>query len=143
MLTREGPVQGGGVGAAVGGRMVATELAQRLAQPIRDILLQSQAVIQDRSAFDPATAKRRFFVAVSDYEAPCLCLCSRTMHIATLHEGLARIFARRFPLKIFPHPADIPPTPIIAQWNSVRELDPGVRWFLQQMSEVARIMTDV
>src|SRR5712672_692696 len=68
MLTRERPVQGGGVGAAVGGRMVATELAQRLAQPIRDILLQSQAVIQDRSAFDPATAKRRFFVAVSDYE---------------------------------------------------------------------------
>jgi len=32
---------------SVGARMVATELAQRLAQPIRDILLQSQAVIQE------------------------------------------------------------------------------------------------
>jgi len=257
---------------SVGGRMVATELAQRLAQPIRDILLQSQAVIQERSAFDPASAQRRFFVAVSDYEgtvfmpllmrhlscvAPGITVSLRltishaqltlpqvanilehrqndfvvlpeelasqnhpraklyderyvciawkgnaqlanslsleqfleathviaefadsrsqsldgnalaalgyvrkvgmaveqftlipefivgTNQIATVHAGLARLFAKRFPLDIFPLPVEIPPTPIIAQWNSVRELDPGVRWFLQQMSEVARCMTDL
>ena len=52
----------------VGGRMVPTELTQRLAAPIREILQQSQAVIQERSGFDPATAIRRFYVAVSDYE---------------------------------------------------------------------------
>jgi LysR family nod box-dependent transcriptional activator len=249
--------------------MVATELAQRLAQPIRDILLQSQAVIQERSAFDPASAKRRFFVAVSDYEgtvfmplltrhlstvAPGITVSLRltishaqltvpqvanilehrqndfvvlpdalasqnhpraklyderyvciawkgndhlgsalsleqylasthviaefadsrsqsldgnaltalgyvrkvgiaveqftlipefivgTMQIATVHTGLARLFARRFPLNIFPLPVEIPSMSIIAQWNSVRELDPGVRWFVQQMRDVARGM---
>lgn len=257
---------------SVGARMVATELAQRLAQPIRDILLQSQAVIQERSAFEPARAKRRFFVAVSDYEgtvfmplltrhlsrvAPGITVSLRltishaqltlpqvanilehrqndfvvlpealasqnhprvklyderyvciawkgndqlnasltleqflesthviaefadsrsqsldgsalealgyvrkvgmaveqftlipefivgTNQIATVHAGLARLFAKRFPLNIFPLPVEIPWMPVIAQWNSVRELDPGIRWFLEQMIEVARGMTEI
>ena len=256
---------------SVGSRMVATELAQRVAQPIRDILLQSQAVIQERSGFEPANAKRRFFVAVSDYEgtvfmplltrhlsqvAPGISVSLRltishaqltvpqvanilehrqndfvilpdalasqnhpraklfderyvciawkgndqlntslsldqylesthviaefadsrsqsldgdalvtlghvrkvgiaveqfslipefvvgTKQIATVHAGLARLFARRFPLNIFPIPVEIPPMSIIAQWNSIRELDPGVRWFLRQMSEVAQTIPE-
>lgn len=253
----------------VGTRMVATELAQRLAQPIRDILLQSQAVIQERSGFDPASAIRRFFIAVSDYEgtvyiplltahlsrvAPGISVSLRltithaqptfpqvtnlleqrqndfvvlpeelasphhpraslyeeqyvciawkgndklnggislgqyleathvvaefadnrsqsldgdalaalgyvrkvgtaveqftlipeyivgTTQIATVHAGLARVFARRLPLNIFPVPISIPPMVVIAQWNSVRELDPGVGWFVQQMTQVAHAM---
>jgi LysR family transcriptional regulator, nod-box dependent transcriptional activator len=254
---------------SVGTRMVPTELAQRLAQPIRDVLLRSQAVIQERSAFDPGSVKRRFFVAVSDYEgtvfipflmrhlsvvAPGITVSLRltiahaqltfpqvgdilehrqndfvvlpdalaspnhprarlydehyvciawsgndrlngalslaqylesthvvaefadsrsqsldgdalaalgyvrkigtaveqftlipefivgTMQIATVHAGLARLFAKRFPLHIFPLPVEIPALSIIAQWNSVRELDPGIRWFLQQMTETARTL---
>jgi LysR family transcriptional regulator, nod-box dependent transcriptional activator len=254
---------------SVGGRMVATELAQRLAAPIRNILVQTQAVIQERSAFDPGNAKRRFFVAVSDYEgtvfiplltnhlsrvAPGISVSLRltishaqltfpqvanilehrqndfvvlpealashnhpraplfydryvciawegnhvfgesisleqylesthviaefadsrsqsldgdalstlgysrrvgtaveqftlipeyvvgTNQIATVHAGLARLFSRRFPLKIIPLPFEIPPLAIVAQWNAVRELDPGVRWFVQQMNEVAASM---
>ena len=254
---------------SVGGRMVATELAQRLSKPILDILQQSQAVIQERSSFDPASAKRRFFVAVSDYEgtvfmprlarhlaeaAPGITLSLRltishaqltaphvanilehrqndfvvlpdalgsqnhpreklyddryvgiawqhndllktplgleqyleathviaefadsrsqsldgialselgytrkvgmaveqftllpefvvgTQQIATVHAELARLFAARFPLTIFPLPVELPPISIIAQWNAVRELDPGVRWFLSQMITVAQTM---
>ncbi len=52
----------------VGRRMAPTELAQRLAGPIRQVLEQSQQVIEERAGFDPATAKRRFYLAVSDYE---------------------------------------------------------------------------
>lgn len=252
---------------SVGGRMLPTELTQRLAEPIRDILRQSQVVIQERSAFDPATAVRRFFVAVSDYEgsafmpmvtrhlaqvAPGIAVSLRltilpaqlsfpqvtnllehrqndfvvlpeslaspnhprqwlyderyvviawdgnrrigpelsldqyltlshvvaefadsrsqgfegdalaalgharnvgtaveqftlipeyvvgTEQIATVHAGLARLFVTRFPLRIFPVPVELPPLPIIVQWNRVRELDPGVRWFAGQLQEVAR-----
>jgi LysR family transcriptional regulator, nod-box dependent transcriptional activator len=252
---------------SVGTRMVATELAQRLAQPIREILLQSQAVIQERSGFDPGSAERRFFIAVSDYEgtvyiprltahlsrvAPGISVSLRltithaqlafpqvtnlleqrqndfvvlpealasplhpraklydeqyvciawkgnerlhrsisleqymgathviaefadsrsqslegealaalgyvrkvgtavgqftlipeyvvgTEQIATVHAGLARVFARRFPLSILPVPIAIPPMAVIAQWNAVRELDPGVSWFVQQMTAVAQ-----
>ena len=251
----------------VGGRMLPTELALRMAGPIRDILRQSQAVIQERSAFDPSTAERRFFVAVSDYEAsalmPAVCrhvarvapgisvslrltisptqlsfpqvvnildhrqndfvilpapLASEnhprqwlydeqyvviawaenphigdemsieqyltlshvvaefadsrsqgfegdalatlgharkvgtavehftlipefvvgTEQIATVHAELAKAFRSRFPLKVFPVPIELPPLPIIAQWNRVRELDPGVRWFASQLMEAAR-----
>jgi LysR family transcriptional regulator, nod-box dependent transcriptional activator len=251
----------------VGGRMLPTELTLRLAGPIRDILRQSQVVIQERSAFDPSTAQRRFFVAVSDYEGsalmPAVCrqvarlapgitvslrltisptqlsfpqvvnvldhrqndfvvlpasLASEnhprqwlydehysviawagnphlgdkisleqyltlshvvaefadsrsqgfegealaalghvrrvgtavehftlipefvvgTEQIATVHAELAKVFKARFPLKVFPVPIELPPLPIIAQWNRVRELDPGVRWFASQLTEVAR-----
>jgi LysR family transcriptional regulator, nod-box dependent transcriptional activator len=251
----------------VGGRMLPTELTLRLAAPIRDILRQSQAVIQERSAFDPLTAERRFFVAVSDYEgsafmpavtrhlarlAPGISVSLRltisptqlslpqvtnildhrqndfvvlpaslaseshprewlydehyvvvawdgnrligdelgideylalshvvaefadsrsqgfegqaltalgyvrkvgtavehftlipefvvgTDQIATVHAELARLFVTRFPLKTYPIPIALPPLPIVAQWNRVRELDPGVRWFAAQLMEVAR-----
>jgi LysR family nod box-dependent transcriptional activator len=252
---------------AVGRRMVPTELAERLAIPVRHILEQSQAVIQERSGFDPATARRRFYVAVSDYEgtvfmpevsrhvaaiAPQVAISLRltfshaqltfpqvaeileqrhndfvvlpdmlasadhprerlyeetylcigwsgneslgdslsleqyldaehvvaefadnrapsfegdalaraghvrkvavaveqftlipeyivgTRRLATVHAGLARKFAERFPIKLYPVPVVLPPLTIVVQWNRVRERDPGVQWILATLSEVAR-----
>jgi LysR family nod box-dependent transcriptional activator len=61
-----------------------------------------------------------------------------TDQIATVHAELARLFATRFPIKLYPVPVELPTLPIIAQWNRVRELDPGVRWFATQLQEVAR-----
>ncbi len=37
-----------------------------------------------------------------------------------------------------PVPAKLPTMSIIAQWNHVRELDPGVRWFIAQLREVGK-----
>src|ERR1700753_3653407 len=73
---------------AAGGRMLPTELTRRLATPIRDILRQSQAVIQERAAFDPATAQRRFFVAVSDYEGSAF-MPAVTRHLARVAPGIS------------------------------------------------------
>ena len=250
-----------------GRRMVPTELAERLAVPIRNILEQSQAVIQERSGFDPATARRRFYVAVSDYEgavfmpevsrhvaalAPGVAISLRltfshaqltfpqvaeileqrhndfvvlpdalasanhprewlydesylcigwagneslgdslsleryldaqhvvaefadnralgfegealarsghvrkvavaveqftlipeyiagTHRLATVHAGLARKFAERFPLKLYPVPVPLPPLAVVVQWNRVRERDPGLQWVLAALIDVAR-----
>src|ERR1700674_3568666 len=44
---------------AVGGKMVPTELAQRLADPIQEILARSHVVIHERAGFSPANAVRR------------------------------------------------------------------------------------
>jgi LysR family nod box-dependent transcriptional activator len=251
---------------AVGGRMVPTELAQRLADPIQEILVRSNLVIHERASFNPSTAIRRFFVAVSDYEgtvfmpevmrrlmtvAPGIAVSLRltlshaqltfpqvteilaqrqndfvvlpailgsqshprewlydehylciawsgndrigdamsldqymdsthviaefadsrsqgfegdalaelgytrkigvaveqftlipeyivgTPQIATIHAGLARVFAQRFPIKLYPAPVPLPALPIIVQWNRIRDLDPGVRWLVDQFREVA------
>lgn len=52
--------------------MVPTDLAMRLAHPIQQLLHQAQLIVEARGEFDPATAERRFSVAVSDYEANIL-----------------------------------------------------------------------
>ncbi|MGA2511741.1 MAG: LysR family transcriptional regulator, partial [Candidatus Acidiferrales bacterium] len=51
----------------VGGRMALTPVAQGLIKPVRNLLLQAQATIATQTRFDPATSRRRFSVAVSDY----------------------------------------------------------------------------
>ena len=51
----------------VGGRMALTPVAQGLIKPVRNLLLQAQATIGTQIRFDPATSRRRFSVAVSDY----------------------------------------------------------------------------
>jgi len=251
---------------AVGGRMVPTELAQRLADPIQEILVRSHLVIHERAGFNPSNAIRRFLVAVSDYEgtvfmpevirrlmtvAPGIAMSLRltlahaqltfpqvtqileqrqndfvvlpailgsqihprewlydehylciawagndhigdamsldqymnsthviaefadsrsqgfegdalaelgykrkigvaveqftlipeyivgTRQIATIHAGLARVFAQRFPIKLYPAPVPLPALSIIVQWNRIRDLDPGVRWLVDQFREVA------
>jgi DNA-binding transcriptional LysR family regulator len=60
-----------------------------------------------------------------------------TQQIATIHAGLARVFAQRFPIKLYPVPVPLPALSIIVQWNRIRVLDPGVRWLVDQFREVA------
>ncbi|HWJ36023.1 MAG TPA: LysR substrate-binding domain-containing protein, partial [Steroidobacteraceae bacterium] len=61
-----------------------------------------------------------------------------TDQIATVHAGLAHLFKDRFPIKLYPVPVKLPTISIITQWNHVRELDPGVRWFIAQLREVGK-----
>ncbi|VCU69186.1 Nodulation protein D 2 [Pigmentiphaga humi] len=51
----------------VGKTLVPTPLAEQLVKPVRDVLLQIQAVTRARPTFDPATATRRFTIESSDY----------------------------------------------------------------------------
>ena len=50
-----------------GGKMVLTPVAQSLAKPVRNLLLQAQATIATQARFDPIASHRRFSVAASDY----------------------------------------------------------------------------
>jgi len=52
---------------AVGRSMVLTPLADDLVQPLRDVLLQVHGTITTKTRFDPASSKRHFSIAVSDY----------------------------------------------------------------------------
>ncbi len=58
----------------VGRTMVLTPLAESLAAPLRDLLLQTEAFVTLRSAFDPATSERRFTISGSDYVTEILLL---------------------------------------------------------------------
>jgi LysR family transcriptional regulator, nod-box dependent transcriptional activator len=51
----------------VGRTMVLTPLAEDLAQPVRDVLLQVQTTIASKPRFDPAVSARHFTIAVSDF----------------------------------------------------------------------------
>ena len=51
----------------VGRRMVLTPLAAALAQPLREILLQTAKLSKTRSAFEPQSSTRRFTLSCSDY----------------------------------------------------------------------------
>jgi LysR family nod box-dependent transcriptional activator len=51
----------------VGKTQVLTPLAIELIKPVRDVLLQIQAVTRARPSFDPATSSRRFVIESSDY----------------------------------------------------------------------------
>jgi LysR family transcriptional regulator, nod-box dependent transcriptional activator len=51
----------------VGRGMVLTPLAENLARPVRDLLLQVQSTLESTPCFNPATSTRHFSLAVSDY----------------------------------------------------------------------------
>jgi LysR family nod box-dependent transcriptional activator len=51
----------------VGRTLELTPLAQELAVPVRNVLLQIQTVVSLNPEFNPATAKRHFKIATSDY----------------------------------------------------------------------------
>lgn len=51
----------------VGRNLVPTPLGLSLAKPVRDILLQSEAALQSRPAFDPKHAERKFILMMSDF----------------------------------------------------------------------------
>lgn len=50
-----------------GREMLLTPFAEGLIDPVRDLLLRTGAVLERRSAFDPATAERHFRIAASDF----------------------------------------------------------------------------
>ncbi len=56
----------------VGRKMVLTPLAEELAQPVRQILLQAEAVIHRRPGFAPESSHRTFRLVMSDYVATVL-----------------------------------------------------------------------
>jgi DNA-binding transcriptional LysR family regulator len=51
----------------VGRRMELTALAQGLAEPLGDLLVRIDGLMNTRAEHDPATSRRRFTVAASDY----------------------------------------------------------------------------
>ena len=51
----------------VGRTMTLTPLAEGLVEPVRDFLLQAEAILNNNPAFDPATSTRKFRMMMSDY----------------------------------------------------------------------------
>src|SRR3984957_5818068 len=51
----------------VGRSMVPTPLAQAMAQPVRDILLQVESVASTNVEFNPGTSRRKISILASDY----------------------------------------------------------------------------
>jgi LysR family transcriptional regulator, nod-box dependent transcriptional activator len=56
----------------VGRSMVPTPLANSIAQPVRDILLQIESVASSNVQFDPRTSQRKIGILASDYVADVL-----------------------------------------------------------------------
>lgn len=53
--------------APLGRRMVPTAFAEALAEPLRALMLQIEATVGAGQRFDPATARRKFTISISDY----------------------------------------------------------------------------
>ena len=51
----------------VGRRMVMTPVAEALVDPVRDFLLQAEAILNNNPVFDPASSTRKFRLLMSDY----------------------------------------------------------------------------
>src|SRR5579871_1886035 len=51
----------------VGRKMTLTPLAEGLIEPVRDFLLNAEAILHGSPAFDPTTSTRKFRVQMSDY----------------------------------------------------------------------------
>ena len=56
----------------VGRKMVLTPLAEELAQPVRQLLLQAESIIHRRPTFSPESSERSFRLVMSDYVATVL-----------------------------------------------------------------------
>lgn len=56
----------------MGRKMVLTPLAEELAQPVRQLLMQAEGVIHRSPAFSPKTSERTFRLVMSDYVATVL-----------------------------------------------------------------------
>lgn len=56
----------------VGRSMVPTPLAQSMAQPVRDVLLQIELVASSNVQFDPLNSRRKIGILASDYVADVL-----------------------------------------------------------------------
>ena len=56
----------------VGRKMVLTPLAEELAQPVRQLLVQAEAIVHRIPHFSPKTSQRSFRLVMSDYVATVL-----------------------------------------------------------------------
>lgn len=54
-----------------------------------------------------------------------------TRLIAGMQRRLAEMAARTLPIRVLPHPVDIPPIELVMQWPSHRESDAGLAWLKQ------------
>src|SRR6202167_3419974 len=51
----------------VGRKMVMTPVAEALVNPVRDFLLQAEAILNNDPVFDPGSSTRKFRILMSDY----------------------------------------------------------------------------
>jgi len=51
----------------VGRRMVMTPVAEALVEPVRNLLLQAEAILNNDPVFDPGSSTRKFRILMSDY----------------------------------------------------------------------------
>lgn len=51
----------------VGRRMALTPVAEGLIEPVREFLIQAEAILNNSPGFDPATSTRKFRILMSDY----------------------------------------------------------------------------
>ncbi|HEY3809492.1 MAG TPA: LysR family transcriptional regulator [Steroidobacteraceae bacterium] len=70
----------------VGRNLVPTPLGASLVQPVRELLLRTEATLESRPVFDPATARRAFKLLMSDYVSTVLMaeISTRAEQIAPL-----------------------------------------------------------
>jgi LysR family transcriptional regulator, nod-box dependent transcriptional activator len=71
-----------------GRRMVPTAVGAELAGPVRKILIEIQATVATRPAFDPASSDRRFSLMMSDYVALVL-MVDVVERVAQLAPGIS------------------------------------------------------
>lgn len=60
-----------------------------------------------------------------------------TDRLTVMHERLAKIFAERLPIAIAEVPFNFPTLEECVQYHSTRMDDPGIRWMIEQIKEIA------
>lgn len=60
--------------------------------------------------------------------------------IATVFTRMAKIFARRFPLKLLPPPIKIPPVSMSIQWHKSLDRDPSSLWMRGAIRQIVKSM---
>ena len=62
-------------------------------------------------------------------------LVAGTDLIATMHERLARKYAKLFPLRLIPPPMQIPTLTECVQWHKYHDFDPGILWLRRLLAQ--------
>lgn len=56
----------------IGRSMVLTPMGESLAKPVKDLLIQTRTLLNNRNKFDPLTSDRKFIIMASDYTGSIL-----------------------------------------------------------------------
>jgi LysR family transcriptional regulator, nod-box dependent transcriptional activator len=64
-----------------------------------------------------------------------------TSRLATIHARLADDLSRRWPLKVLPCPAAIPPLREVMQWHLYQEHDPAISWLRSKLKSFCEDLT--